>query len=144
MSSHSQTRSSLSEKIASSDLEDQIAHMSVRPSAWLRAPAPIRFVREQKADIKEQHILSNVSSKNMKTDCDSNITTVEIDRAVWAFAINGNFTGRAHMLSTQSKYYLAHHHHVAGELTKAETVPWTTRGESCNELWDEFFLVLSV
>jgi hypothetical protein len=128
----------------SSNVEDQI-QQSDRPSTWLRAPAPARFVRKQnKPGAKEQPRSSNDSSEIVKLGSDSSTSaTVEIDAEVWTFANNRNSTGRAHALSTQSKYYLAHRQHVAGELTKADAVA-TTQGESCDELWDGFLRVLSV
>ncbi len=129
----------------SSAVEDQIQQMSDRPSTWLRAPAPARFVRKQKkTGAKEQPRSSNDSSGIVKLDRDSRTSaTVEIDAELWNFSNSRNSTGRAHALSTQSKYYLAHRQHVAGELTKADAVA-TTQGESCDELWDGFLRVLSV
>jgi hypothetical protein len=80
----------------------------------------------------------------MNIECDSNISAmVEIDSDVWTFAINRNSTIRAHTLSTQSKYYLAHRQHVAEELTKDDMVP-AIQSDSCDELWNGFLLELSV
>ena len=154
MPSLSRTKSTPAGKIAyetriaadnaqSNDSENQIANMTDRPSTWLRAPAPARFVRKQnKAEIKGHPRSSNVA--DMEIDTLSNISaTVEIDADVWTFANNRNSTGRTHTLSTQSKYYLAHRQHVAGELTKVDLAP-ATLGDSSDELWDGFLRMLSV
>ena len=121
--------------------DDQIAPTADRPITWIRAPAPARFVRKQnRVDIKS----SSVSPENMDIACESNTSaTVEIDDDIWTFANRRNSTLRAHTLSTQSKYYLAHRHHVAGELTEAETVQ-TAPDSSCDALWDGLLRTLSV
>ena len=131
------------ENAQSSDSEGQI--VQDQPSTWLRAPAPARFVRKQsKTDIKGQERSSNVTSAVTQIDCASNMpATVEIDADLWNFANHRNSLGRAHTLSIQSKYYLAHRQHVAEELTKADMAP-ATQVDSCNELWDGFLRVLSV
>jgi hypothetical protein len=138
----------LADNDQSRDLKDQIAHMSDRPSTWLRAPAPSRFVRKQnKVDLKSP----SMASEDIEQACDPNTSatvdntsaTVDIDAEMWTFAKNRNSTGRAHTLSTQSQYYLAHRQHVAGELTKAETVS-PSPSDLCSELWDGFLRVLSV
>ncbi len=122
---------------------DQITCMSDRPSTWLRAPAPARFVRKQSKDEKK-NTSSGLSSDKMQVDCASSIpATVEIDADLWTFANTRNSIGRTHTLSTQSKFYLAHRQYVAEALTKADMVP-TTNGDSCNALWDGFLRVLSV
>jgi hypothetical protein len=129
-----------------SDLKDQIVCMSGRPSTWLRAPAPVRFVRKQnKEEVQGQLRSSNISSAEMGIECVSRISaTVEIDPEVWTFANTRNSMGRTHTLSTQSKFYLAHRQYVAVELTKADMVPTPAAGDTCNELWDGFLRVLSV
>ena len=115
--------------------QDQIAD---RPSTWLRAPAPARFVRKQ-----NRVESSSVSQENMDLACESNTSaTAEIDDDIWTFANRRNSTLRAHTTSTQSKYYLAHRQHVAGELTEAETVQ-TAPDSSCDALWDGLLRALS-
>ena len=133
--------SSAAASVQRRDSEDQFTPMSDRPSTWFRAPAPARFVRKQnRVDIKSP----NVSWENMDIACESNTSaSVEIDVDIWTFANSRNSTGRAHSMSTQSKYYLAHRQHVAGELTKSETVQ-TAADNSSSELWDGFLRVLSV
>ena len=131
----------------SSKLADRIAHMSDQPSTWLRAPAPARFVRKQNKEttIRGQPNTSNhVSSVDMKIDSVSNTSaTIEIDADLWSFAYNGNSTGRAHTLSTQSMYYRAHRQHVAEELTKNDILPAALE-HTCDELWDGFLRELSI
>jgi hypothetical protein len=141
MPSLARTQSSPDGKSASRDLGNQADLEESQPSTWLRAPAPARFVRKQN---KEASRTANASSEDMKIDYASNISaTIEIDPDIWSFSINRNSTGRVHALSTQSKYYLAHRQHVAGELTKADTAS-STQDDACNVTWDGFLRVLSV
>ena len=83
-----------------------------RPSE--RAPAPTRFVRKPSKEAKTETQTTSSQSNNGSAYCEGNPSAaIKIDDDVWRIFNTSTHT------NAHAAYYIAHRHHVAGEIRKS-------------------------
>jgi hypothetical protein len=133
-------------------VDDQIETLPNRSSSWIRAPAPVKFVRRQgKVEIAQgqRGQTENLEPDKVKASEENISNNINFDLST--DKCNSGKQRNAQLIffgsskrGTESKYYKAHRLNVAEELKKSEYESSNNYNNADNDTWDGVMRVLSV